>query len=179
MLELFDADIESYAIHTADISRINKTIRIALFKTEKSLSEDVLKYMGTRSNTKAYINMKGLSDCVEVLYDSQGNLIEIVLEFNESGLVKNIGYALGTWFKKDAPDGTTPQDNWKAYSERRESHNNSVSSIASSASAFTWFPEAWIDEISTWETIDTAVHGATIVTANADGTKSELIYGLV
>lgn len=179
LLELFDADIESYAIHTADISRINKTIRIALFKTEKSLSEDVLKYMGTRSNTKAYINMKGLSDCVEDLYDSQGNLIEIVLEFNESGLVKNIGYALGTWFKKDAPDGTTPQDNWKAYSERRESHNNSVSNIASSAKLFTWFPETWIDEISTWETIDTAVHGATIVTANADGTKSELIYGLV
>ena len=31
LLELFNADIENYAIHTADISRLNKTIRIALF----------------------------------------------------------------------------------------------------------------------------------------------------
>tara|TARA_B100000519_G_C14248400_1_gene441071 strand:+ start:1672 stop:2631 length:960 start_codon:yes stop_codon:yes gene_type:complete len=179
LLELFNADIENYAIHTADISRLNKTIRIALFKTDRNLSEDVLKYMGTRSNTKTYINIKGLSDCVEVLADDQdNNLIEIVVEFNESGLVKNIGYALGTHYKKDAPEGTTPYDNLTAYNERRTSHETSVSNIASSASAFTWFPETWIDEISTWETIDTAVHGATIVTASSEGTKSELIYGL-
>ena len=83
---------------------------------------------------------------------------------------------MGTHYKKDAPEGTTPYDNLTAYNERRISHETSVSNIASSASAFTWFPETWIDEISTWETIDTAVHGATIVTASSEGTKSELIY---
>ena len=171
--------MENYAIHTADISRLNKTIIVELFKADGNLSEEVLKYMATISNTKTYINIKGLSDCVEVLADDQdNNLIEIVVEFNESGLVKNIGYALGTHYKKDAPEGTTSYDNLTAYGERRASHETSVSNIASSASTFTWFPETWIDEISTWETIDTAVHGATIVTASSEGTKSELIYGL-
>ena len=47
--------------------------------------------------------------------DQENNLIEIVIEFNETtGLVKNLGYILSTQFAKDAPEGTTAQDNWKA-----------------------------------------------------------------
>ena len=144
-----------------------------------NISEDILKYLGTRSNTKTYINIKGVTDCVdELAVDQENNLIEIVIEFNETGLVKNLGYSLSTQFAKDAPEGTTAQDNWVTYSQRHESHNSSVASISSNAKTFLWMPDSWVDEISTWEQLPSAVHGATIITANSEGTKTELVYGL-
>ena len=39
-------------------------------------------------------------------------------------------------------------------------------------------PDSWVDEISTWEQLPSAVHGATIITASSEGTKTELVYGL-
>tara|TARA_B100000674_G_scaffold246723_1_gene203301 strand:- start:45 stop:1004 length:960 start_codon:yes stop_codon:yes gene_type:complete len=179
LLELFDADIENYGISSASISRINKNIRIGLIKTDMNISEDILKYLGTRSNTKTYINIKGVTDCVdELAVDQENNLIEIVIEFNETGLVKNLGYSLSTQFSKGAPEGTTPQDNWVTYSQRHESHNSSIKAISSNAKTFLWMPDSWANEISTWEQLPSAVHGATIITANSEGTKTELVYGL-
>ena len=180
LLELFEPDdIENYGISTTNISRVNKTLRIGLIKTDMNISEDILKYLGTRSNTKTYINIKGVTDCVdELAVDQENNLIEIIIEFNETGLVKNLGYALSTQFSKDAPEGTTAQDNWVVYSQRHESHNSSISSIFSNAKTFLWMPDSWADEISTWEQLPSAVHGATIITASSEGTKTELVYGL-
>jgi len=179
LLELFDADIENYSISSANVSRINKKIRIGLIKNDMNISEDILKYLGTRSNTKTYINIKGITDCVdELAVDQENNLIEIIIEFNETGLVKNLGYALSTQFAKDAPEGTTAQDNWVTYTQRHESHNSSIASISSNAKTFLWMPDSWADEISTWEQLPSAVHGATIITASSEGTKTELVYGL-
>ena len=50
-----------------------------------NISEDILKYLGTRSNTKTYINIKGITDCVDdIMMDQENNLIEIIIEFNET-----------------------------------------------------------------------------------------------
>ena len=75
-----------------------------------------------------------------------------------------------THFMKDAPEGTSPNDNIALWTERHESHNASVAGIASIAD--------WTEELSTWEQNPNAVFGATIMTATADGISNEYIYGL-
>ena len=64
------------------------------------------------------------------------------------------------------------------YNERHASHKQCVATISTSAKDHTWLSDDWIDEISTWEELPQAVHGATILTADADGVKSEIIYGI-
>ena len=81
-------------------------------------------------------------------------------------------------FAKDAPEGTSPHDNIGLYNERHASHKQCVATISTSAKDHTWLSDDWIDEISTWEQLPSAVHGATIITANSEGTKTELVYGL-
>ena len=58
------------------------------------------------------------------------------------------------------------------------SHKQCVATIADSAKTHSWLSDSWIDELSTWEMLPRAVHGATILTADADGVKSEIIYGI-
>ena len=180
VLKMLEPDeFGDYEISTADISVINKSIRIGLHKTSCSISEEVLKYYGTRSNTKTYQNIEGVSSLVDnLIVDSDNNLVEIVIEFNSTGLVKEIGYALSTRFSYDAPEGSTPQDNFGVYLDRHESHKTSVSNISSSVKNWYWMSEEWEKEIVLWEQQPKAVHGATIITAGHDGTKLELVYGL-
>ena len=175
---LVPEEFGNYEVSVAKISRIDKTIKIGLLKTDSYLSEDVLKYVGTRSNTKLYQNIKGLTDCIDTITtDQTNNLIEMELESNADGFVKEIGFFLSTQFMKDAPNGTTPNDNFGTYSERRESHFTSVSSIIEVTKSLDWFPSEWLSELSTWEELPKGVVGGQLATANQDGLKRELIYG--
>ena len=133
VLKILEPDeFGDYEISTADISRVDKSIRIGLIKKSTSIPEEVLKLYGTRSNTKIYQNIQGVSQLVDTLIvDDENNLVEIILEFDSTGLVKEIGYALSSEFMKDAPEGTTSQDNFPVYLERHQSHNNAVATISS------------------------------------------------
>ena len=131
VLEILEPDeLGDYEISTANISMIDKSIRIGLLKESTSISEDILKLYGTRSNTKTYQNIEGVSTLVDTLIDNNNNLVEMIIEFNSTGLVKEIGYALSTSFALDAPEGTTAQDNFQVYLERHESHKTSVNDIS-------------------------------------------------
>ncbi len=178
VLKMLEPDDFDYEISTADISVVDKSIRIGLLKESTSISEDVLKLYGIRSNTKTYQNIQGVSKLVDELVLDSDSDVEIVIEFNSTGLVKEIGYALSTTFSYDAPEGTTAQDNFGVYLERHESHKTSVSNISTSATNWYWMSEEWQKEIISWEEQPKAVHGATIITAGHDGTKLELVYGL-
>ena len=180
VLKILEPDeFGDYEISTADISRVDKSIRIGLIKKSTSIPEDVLKLYGTRSNTKIYQNIQGVSQLVDTLIvDDENNLVEIIFEFDSTGLVKEIGYALSSEFMKDAPEGTTSQDNFPVYLERHQSHNNAVATISSKTKEWYWLSDTWYNEISVWEQQPKAVHGATIITAGHDGTKLELVYGL-
>ena len=180
VLKILEPDeFGDYEISTADISRVDKSIRIGLIKKSTSIPEEVLKLYGTRSNTKIYQNIQGVSQLVDTLIvDDENNLVEIILEFDSTGLVKEIGYALSSEFMKDAPEGTTSQDNFPVYLERHQSHNNAVATISSKTKEWYWLSDTWYNEISVWEQQPKAVHGATIITAGHDGTKLELVYGL-
>ena len=120
----------------------------------------------------SWVNCSGLVNSIEdYIYDgSEVYLPEMVIECNENGLLKQLGYSLSTHFMKDAPEGTSPNDNITLWTERHESHNASVAGIASIAD--------WTEELSTWEQNPNAVFGATIMTATADGISNEYIYGL-
>ena len=174
VLKMLEPDDFDYEISTADISVVDKSIRIGLLKESTSISEDVLKLYGIRSNTKTYQNIQGVSKLVDELVLDSDSDVEIVIEFNSTGLVKEIGYALSTTFSYDAPEGTTAQDNFGVYLERHESHKTSVSNIPTSATNWYWMSEEWQKEIISWEEQPKAVHGATIITAGHDGTKLEL-----
>lgn len=179
VLEILEPDeLGDYEISTANLSMIDKSIRIGLMKESTSISEDILKLYGTRSNTKTYQNIEGVSTLVDTLIDNDNNLVEMIIEFNSTGLVKEIGYALSTQFALDAPEGTTAQDNFQVYLERHESHKTSVNDISYNAKEWYWMSEEWQKEIILWEQQPRAVHGATIITAGHDGTKLELVYGL-
>mgnify|MGYP003312051384 FL=1 len=183
LLDLFeniDSGYHDYELTSMNISKVNKYLRLGLRKMPtKSVSDDVYKYIGTRSNTKIYQNTQGLSSSIDdILVDDVNNLVEIVVECDELGLKKQLGYALSTIFAKDAPEGTSPHDNIGLYNERHASHKQCVATISTSAKDHTWLSDDWIDEISTWEELPQAVHGATILTADADGVKSEIVYGI-
>ena len=79
-----------------NMSKVNKYLRLGLRKLpEASVSDDVYKYLGTRSNTKIYQNTKGLSASVDdILVDDVNNLVELIIDVDESGLKKQLGYAI-------------------------------------------------------------------------------------
>ena len=173
LLDILDNVDGDYEVTTINISKINKHMKIGLVKSPTSrMSDEVYKYLGTRSNTKIYQSCSGLVNRIEdYIYDgSEVYLPEMVIECNENGLLKQLGYSLSTHFMKDAPEGTSPNDNITLWTERHESHNASVAGIASIAD--------WTEELSTWEQNPNAVFGATIMTATADGISNEYIYGL-
>lgn len=173
LLDILDNTDGDYDVVTINISKINKHIKIGLVKSPTSkVSDEIYKYVGTRSNTKIYQSCLGLVNSIEdYIYDgSEVYLPEMVIECDENGLLKQIGYSLSTHFMKDAPPGTSPQDNISVWTERHQSHNTSVASIATISD--------WTDELSTWEENNNAVFGATIMTATADGISKEYIYGL-
>ena len=172
-MDILDNVDGDYEVTTINISKIYKHIKIGLVKSPTSkVSDEIYKYVGTRSNTKIYQSCLGLVNSIEdYIYDgSEVYLPEMVIECDENGLLKQIGYSLSTHFMKDAPPGTSPQDNISVWTERHQSHNTSVASIATISD--------WTDELSTWEENNTAVFGATIMTATADGISKEYIYGL-
>ena len=81
VLKILEPDeFGDYEISTADISRVDKSIRIGLIKKSTSIPEEVLKLYGTRSNTKIYQNIQGVSQLVDTLIvDDENNLVEIIL----------------------------------------------------------------------------------------------------
>ena len=173
LLDILDNTDGDYDVVTINISRVNKHIKIGLVKNPiAKVSDEIYKYVGTRSNTKIYQSCMGLTNSIEdKLYDnSEVYLPEMIIECDENGLLKQIGYSLSTHFMKDAPEGTSPNDNISKWTERHQSHNASVAGIASISD--------WTEELSTWEHNSNAVFGATIMTASADGISKEYIYGL-
>ena len=98
---LMPEELGNYEVSIAKISRLDKTIKIGLLKSDSYLSEDVLKYIGTRSNTKIYQNIKGLADCIDsITTDQYNNLVEMELESNADGFDKEVGFFLSTQFMK-------------------------------------------------------------------------------
>ena len=180
LFENIDSGYHDYELVTMNMSKVNKYLRLGLRKLPgQSVSDDVYKYLGTRSNTKIYQNTKGLSASVDdILVDDVNNLVELIIDVDESGLKKQLGYALSTIFSKDAPEGTSMHDHIGLYNQRHASHKQCVASICESAQKHSWLSDTWINELSTWELLPRAVHGATILTADADGIKSEIVYGI-
>ena len=161
-------------------SKINQSIRIGLDKKSTvSVSDEVFKYIGTRSNTKAYQNIQGLTYSVDNLLDDwEKNSVQMYIEFNATGLVKSLGYGIYPRWKKDATHNTTEHDNFVKYSERHESHMDSVATISSESKTRNWLSSDWVDEISNWENEPKAIFAALVVTADAEGISSELAYGI-
>ena len=143
LLELFeniDSGYHDYELVTMNMSKVNKYLRLGLRKLPgQSVSDDVYKYLGTRSNTKIYQNTKGLSASVDdILVDDVNNLVELIIDVDESGLKKQLGYTLSTIFSKDAPEGTSMHDHIGLYNERHASHKQCVASICESAKKHSW-----------------------------------------
>ena len=164
-----------------DIVSKNKRSKMMSGIRSKNTKPEVLvrKFLFSKGyRFRIHQNIEGVSTLVDTLIDNDNNLVEMIIEFNSTGLVKEIGYALSTQFALNAPEGTTPQDNFQVYLERQQSHKTSVNDISYSAKEWYWMPEEWEKEIVLWEQQPRAVHGATIITAGHDGTKLELVYGL-
>lgn len=77
-------------------SKINQSIRIGLDKKSTvSVSDEVFKYIGTRSNTKVYQNIQGLTYSLDdILDDWEKNSVQMYIEFNSTGLVKSLGTSI-------------------------------------------------------------------------------------
>ncbi len=175
-IENITSEEHDYEVTTLCFSKINQTIRIGLDKVSSvPVSEDVFKYIGTRSNTKAYQNIQGLTYAVEdrIIDDWENNSVQMYVEFNSTGLKKQLGYGLYTRWKKDAPEGSTSQDNFAIFDERQQSHKSTVASQTDQS----WFPDDWKSEIIQWDEQPKAIYAQTVVTADAEGQITELAYG--
>lgn len=172
--------VTDYQISYMVINRSNKSFKIGLDKTSDSVvSDDLFTAMGTRSNTKVYQSCQSVSGMVDKVIADPHSKVDLLIEFNSTGLVKEMGYAMTVVRKKGAPKGTSPQDNIGLFNERVASHNSSIELIAFNAKYFDWLPDSWVDEISQWETASNieAIYGATVLTAEKEGTRTQLQYG--
>ena len=180
LLENITSEEHDYEVTTLTFSKLDKTIRIGLDKVSSiSVSEDIFKYIGTRSNTKVYANIQGLTYSMDNLLDDyQTNSIQMYIEFNSTGLVKNLGYGIYPKWKKDEPERSSAQDNFPAYTEYQQSHRNSVANITNESKTRNWIPVEWADELSVWEDTPKAIHAETIVTASGTAVTTEIAYGI-
>ena len=169
LLEEVQSDITDYELNTIIISEPNKSLKVGLIKVSNALvPTDVFKFLGTRSNTKLYQALQSASDLTSEILLDQYNNVEIFVEFNSTGLVKELGWALAPRFLK----------NDKPYDDdilgKEQLHIDTVSKIKDGM----WMPELWKDEISAWENHShDAVCGLNILTATAEGFKTEILYG--
>ena len=180
VLENITSEEHDYEITSMIFSKINQSIRIGLDKKSTvSVSDELFKYIGTRSNTKVYQNIQGLTYSLDdILDDWEKNSVQMYIEFNSTGLVKSLGYGIYPRWKKDAVHGTTAHDNFATYTERNQSHKDSVVTITSESKTRSWLSTEWVDEISNWENEPKAIFAALVVTADAEGISSELTYGV-
>lgn len=180
LLENITSEEHDYEVSTMIFSKVNQSIRIGLDKVSSvSVSDEVFKYLGTRSNTKAYQNIQGLTYSLDTLLDDwEKNSVQMYIEFNATGLVKSLGYGIYPRWKKDAVHGTTAHDNFATYTERHALHRDSVATISSESKNKNWMPSDWIEELNEWENEPKGILAELVVTANGDGVTSELAYGI-
>ncbi len=180
VLENITSAEHDYEISTMIFSKVNQSIRIGFDKMSSvSVSDEVFKYLGTRSNTKVYQNIQGLTYSLDNLLDDwEKNSVQMYIEFNATGLVKSLGYGIYPRWKKDATHNTTEHDDFVKYSERHESHKDSVATISSESKNRNWLSSDWADEISQWENEPKAILAELVVTADGTGVSSELAYGI-
>ena len=176
VLENITSELHDYELTTLLMSKSNQYIRIGFDKVSgATVSEDVFKYFG-RSNTKIYANTKGLTYKVEdnILGDWENNSVQMYIEFDSTGLKKQLGYGLYTRWKKEPKEGTTAQDDFALYTERHKSHNDTVAHQSNQS----WIPTDWKDEIIEWDKQTKSIYATTIVTASSTvGEMVELGYG--
>ncbi len=164
------SDEYDYELNTTIVSKPNKSIRIGLKKVcNATVSAEVFKYLGTRSNTKLYQSLQSASDLTSDILLDENNNAEIFVKFDSTGLVKELGYSLAPRYEKSN----------NQYSEgeslnKEALHTETISRVKSGS----WIPSAWSEEIFTWEShYPDAVYAYNILTANADGFKVEILYG--
>ena len=170
LLENTGSDEYDYELNTTIISKPNQSLRIGLKKiSNATVSAEVFKFLGTRSNTKLYQSLQSASDLTSDILLDENNNAEIFVEFNSTGLVKELGYALSPRYEKrknEYLEGETVN--------KELLHTETISKIKNGS----WIPDIWKDEISAWEHhYHDALYAMNILTATADGFKVEILYG--
>ena len=173
LLEDVVPDNDDYALTTLILSKSNKSIKLGLNKTaDQTVSTEVFKFLGTRSNTKLYQSIQSASMLTEDVLLNESNRVEVYLEFNSTGLVKELGFGLYPRYHKSENIFVEGEDYGGVSKEQR--HTNTISEVKD----LSWMPSAWSDEIYTWENHHpTAVYAVAILTAQTEGFKVELEYG--
>ena len=83
--------------------------------------------------------------------------------------------------KKDAPAGTSANDNFAKFTFYKESHFNSLRSISESTDHYTWLPEGWSSELNNWEnsTHTENLFASFQVISKHEGNSMRVAYGYV
>ena len=173
LLEDVVPDNDDYALTTLVLNKSNKSIKFGLNKiSDQTVSTDVFKFLGTRSNTKLYQSIQSASMLTEDVLLNESNRTEVYFEFNSTGLVKELAFALYPRYHKSVNDYVEEEDYGGVSKEQR--HTNTISQVKECS----WMPDKWSDEIFRWENHHpTAVYAVAILTAQIEGFQVELEYG--
>ena len=138
--------------------------KIKQLPKKKFINGEVFKFLGTRSNTKLYQSIQSASMLTENVLLDDSNRTEVYLEFNSTGLVKELAFALYPRYHKSVNDYVEGEDYGGVSKEQR--HTNTISQLKECS----WMPDKWSDEIFRWENHHpTAVYAVAILTAQTEG----------
>ncbi len=180
-----DTDRHDWSFNTLWISTKHKSIKIGLSKTDAAwIPEDVYgildKVCGSK-NSNAYKNTEQMFSTLGIMQvETTHTILTPHVEFDSTGLKKEIGFEMGTSYSLDAPTGTNPMDDFGAFNSKQSSYKEGVRLIMADSKDYNWISDEWRDQLEVWDTnthVD-AVFGDVMVTSSKDGWKTDLFYGL-
>jgi len=178
-----DVVIWDHDICNITLNNHTKTFKISVSKQHDFGPEklrQVVEYMmpnaatKIRKNTESVLNVLASESFVD---DTVINNIEF--EFTADGLSQQLTFQIGSYRSKLSSAGTSPHDNFARYSQKCADHNNSIANILERSTRYSWCPEQWNIELSSWEDSNFAenIHGVLTITPTSTGTICKESFG--
>lgn len=169
----------TYLIH----NRVNNSVEIHLVRNDDNVGtvKDFLANVAGSKRTKMYLTTNNTIDVMDPLYNDENTYVNVSITFDSNGLQKKFGQSVMPKKKKDAPAGTSAQDNFNKFQYYKQCHIDSLSTISESTEHYSWLPEGWGSELSNWEnSLQTEnLFAAFQVSTQHEGNSMRVAYGFV
>lgn len=169
----------TYLIH----NRLKNSVEILLVRNDDNVGtvKDLLANVAGSKRTKMYLSASNTIDVMDSLYIDENTYVNVSITFDSNGVQKKFGQNVLPKKKKDAPAGTTAQDNFTKYQYYKQCHIDSLSSIAQSTENCSWLPEGWAPELNNWEnsTSTENLFATFQVSTEHEGNSMRVAYGFV
>ncbi len=185
VLDNLETDRHDWSFMTLWMSKKNKSVKIGLSKNDDALIGDevngILDKVCGSKNSNAYKNTQQMFNTLGLgLVESPNAIVTTYVEFDSTGLKKEVAFEMGVSHCLDAPHGTRAMDDYSRFTDYQSSYKDGISMIMNNSKDSNWISDDWRSQIESWETCENiqSTFGDVIVTSSKEGWKTELLYGL-